>query len=116
MFRELTHLFSSSAFDAHLGGLVVIRNTRIVDQTFSRSSKGFSANGKYSHVLLAELRRVGTLGVGGFGRVELVQYKGQVTFALKSLKKIEMLQQQQQEHAYNEKEILFECDSPFIVR
>lgn len=96
----------------------MIRNTKIVDQTFSRTSKASAGGSKteFSHVQLNELSRIGTLGVGGFGRVELVQYKSRVTFALKSLKKIEMLQQQQQEHAYNEKEILFACDSPFIVR
>lgn len=93
----------------------MIRNTKIVDQTFSRASK-VTASSEFSHVQLNELKHVGTLGVGGFGRVELVQYHNKVTFALKSLKKIEMLQQQQQEHAYNEKEILFACDSPFIVR
>jgi cGMP-dependent protein kinase 1 len=94
----------------------MIRNTRVVDQTFSRVSKAFTARSEYSHVHLNELKRIGTLGVGGFGRVELVQFKNKVTFALKCLKKIEMLQQQQQEHAYNEKEILFACESPFIVR
>jgi cGMP-dependent protein kinase len=67
-------------------------------------------------VQLNDLNRIGTLGVGGFGRVELVQYKNKTTFALKYLKKIEMLQQQQQEHAYNEKEILSACESSFIVR
>lgn len=96
----------------------MIRNTRVVDQTFSRVSKASTASGKpeFGHVQLNELKRIGTLGVSGFGRVELVQYKRKATFALKCLKKIEMLQQQQQEHAYNEKEILFACDSPFIVR
>jgi cGMP-dependent protein kinase 1 len=96
----------------------MIRNTKIVDQTFSHARKKSSSTAKseFSHVRLNELKQIGTLGVGGFGRVELVQFKGKATFALKSLKKIEMLQQQQQEHAYNEKEILFACDSPFIVR
>lgn len=94
----------------------MIRNTKIVDQTFTRAPKELSAKTEFSHVQLNELKRIGTLGVGGFGRVELVQYKRKVTFALKCLKKIEMLQQQQQEHAYNEKTILFACDSPFIVR
>lgn len=93
----------------------MIRNTKVVDQTFSRASRA-STSTEFSHVRLNELRRVGTLGVGGFGRVELVQYRNKATFALKSLKKIEMLQQHQQEHAYNEKEILFACESPFIVR
>lgn len=96
----------------------MIRNTKIVDQTFSRVSRASTVATKteFSHVQLIDLKRIGTLGVGGFGRVELVQHRNKVTFALKCLKKIEMLQQQQQEHAYNKKEILFSCDSPFIVR
>jgi len=99
----------------------MIRNTKIVDQTFTKQSTAAagpraSPKTEFSHVQLNELKRIGTLGVGGFGRVELVQYKNKVTFALKYIKKIEMLQQQQQEHAYNEKNILFVCDSPFIVR
>ncbi|CRK93045.1 CLUMA_CG006520, isoform A [Clunio marinus] len=105
------------AFDAHLGSLEVIRNTKIADKTFSRDSKASTVSKQdFGHVQLNELKLIGTLGVGGFGRVELVRYKNKVTFALKCLKKIEMLQQQQQQHAYNEKEILFACDSPFIVR
>lgn len=84
---------------------------------FAKCTKRFSAaRTEFSHVQLSDLKHVGTLGVGGFGRVELVQYKNKVSFALKSLKKVEMLLQQQQEHAYNEKEILFVCESPFIVR
>lgn len=94
----------------------MIRNTKMVDQTFSCASKAHSTKNEFSHVRLTELKLVGTLGVGGFGRVELVQYRNRVTFALKSLKKIEMLQQQQQQHAYNEKQILFSCESSFIVR
>lgn len=56
------------------------------------------------------------LGVGGYGRVELIQYKNQETFALKYLKKYEMVQQQQQKHVFNEKEIMLACDSSFIVK
>lgn len=71
---------------------------------------------KYDHIRLKELKLIGILGIGGYGRVELVQYKGRETFALKCLKKYEMLEQQQQKHVFNEKEIMFSCDSPFIVR
>lgn len=63
---------------------------------------------------------IGTLGVGGFGRVELVQYdgseKGKETFALKKLKKHEIVKQGQIDHAYSEKQIMAACDSPFIVK
>lgn len=67
---------------------------------------------------LKDLEIIGTLGVGGFGRVELVQYKPRptLTFALKCLKKVDMVQQQQQEHAYNEKNIMMTCNSPFVCR
>lgn len=71
---------------------------------------------EYDHVLLSELEIIGTLGVGGFGRVELVQYNKKETFALKILKKCEVASQGQIEHAYSEKDIMSSCDSPFIVK
>jgi cGMP-dependent protein kinase 1 len=86
-----------------------------VDKTFLKCRK-LSTKNEYENIQFHDLKHVGTLGVGGFGRVELVKYKQKVTFALKCLKKIDMVQQQQQEHAYNEKEILFACNNPFIVR
>lgn len=72
---------------------------------------------EWAHIQLEDLNFIGTLGVGGFGRVELVQYKNEnITFALKKLKKIDMVQQQQQDHAYNEKNIMINCNSRFICR
>ncbi|CAN0440529.1 unnamed protein product [Lampetra planeri] len=60
---------------------------------------------------------IATLGVGGFGRVQLVKLKeSDVTFALKCLKKKFVVESKQQEHVYSEKRILQECSSPFIVR
>lgn len=76
-----------------------------------------SVTNKYSDIEINELRIVGTLGVGGFGRVELVKHKKKpdLVFALKYLKKTDMVREQQQEHAYNEKKIQMDCDSIFIV-
>lgn len=72
---------------------------------------------EYENLRLTDLGRVGILGVGGYGKVELVQHKKtSETFALKSLKKYEMVHQQQQKHVFNEKEIMLACDSPFIVK
>lgn len=71
---------------------------------------------EFDHIQLEELDIVGTLGVGGFGRVELVQYKKKDTFALKILKKHDVVSQGQIQHAYCEKEIMSICDSPFIVK
>lgn len=83
-----------NAFDAYLGGLDKIRNTKIIDQNIPKTRK-VSSKSEYGNIQLNELKLIGTLGVGGFGRVELVQYKNKTTFALKCLKKIDMLQQQQ---------------------
>lgn len=71
---------------------------------------------EYDHILLSDLEIIGTLGVGGFGRVELVQYDKKDTFALKILKKSEVASQGQIEHAYSEKDIMSSCDSSFIVK
>lgn len=57
-----------------------------------------------------------TLGAGAFGRVDLVTHNNQ-TFALKIIKKIEVVKQDQIEHVYNEKNVMIKCRaSPFIVQ
>ncbi|KAI9228198.1 MAG: camp-dependent protein kinase C subunit [Piptocephalis tieghemiana] len=57
-----------------------------------------------------------TLGTGSFGRVHLVQYRatGQY-FAMKVLKKTEVVRLKQVEHIVNEKEILERTGHPFLV-
>ncbi|KAG7263436.1 hypothetical protein CRUP_015536 [Coryphaenoides rupestris] len=60
---------------------------------------------------------VSTLGMGGFGRVELVKLSDEdTTFALKCIKKKHIVDTRQQEHVYSEKNILLLTNSPFIVR
>ncbi|XP_059809557.1 cGMP-dependent protein kinase 1-like [Hypanus sabinus] len=60
----------------------------------------------------------GTLGVGGFGRVELVQLKNEDSrsFAMKILKKQHIVDTRQQEHIRSEKLIMQEAHCDFIVR
>ncbi|XP_035495852.1 cGMP-dependent protein kinase 2 [Scophthalmus maximus] len=63
------------------------------------------------------LEAIATLGVGGFGRVELVQVKGKdVTFALKVIKKKHVVDNRQEEHIHSERKILAEARSPFVVK
>lgn len=73
---------------------------------------------EYDYIRLDDLDVVATLGVGGFGRVELVQYiyDRSLTFALKCLKKQHIVDTQQQEHAYSEKNIMKACNCNFICR
>ncbi|NWY51739.1 KGP2 kinase, partial [Chionis minor] len=63
------------------------------------------------------LEVVTTLGVGGFGRVELVKVKNEnMVFAMKCIKKKHVVDTKQQEHIYSEKKILEQICSPFIVK
>jgi cGMP-dependent protein kinase len=72
---------------------------------------------EYDNINIEDLKIVTTLGVGGFGRVELVKHKTlDLVFALKYLKKADMVEQNQQEHVYNERNIQLGCKSKFIVR
>ncbi|XP_063225444.1 cGMP-dependent protein kinase, isozyme 1-like isoform X2 [Bacillus rossius redtenbacheri] len=100
-------------FEKLLGGIEGLRE-KIYPTVVSHQAKEV-----YQEINLKELQRVGTLGVGGFGRVELVQYKRnkKLTFALKCLKKHFVVDQQQEQHAYNEKAVMLECaECPFITR
>ncbi|XP_059194111.1 cGMP-dependent protein kinase 2 isoform X2 [Centropristis striata] len=63
------------------------------------------------------LEVVATLGVGGFGRVELVKVRHEdVTFALKVIKKKHVVDNRQEEHIHSERKILAEARSPFVVK
>jgi len=58
-----------------------------------------------------------TLGTGSFGRVRFVTHKSTGSFwAIKMLKKAEVIRLQQVEHMISEKNILTHLDHPFIVR
>merc|ERR1712200_309064 len=68
---------------------------------------------------LSDLRIIATLGVGGFGRVELVMIAGDSktrSFALKQMKKSQIVETRQQQHIMSEKEIMEESDCQFIVK
>ena len=79
---------------------------------------------EFENLRLNDLEILATLGVGGFGRVELVQLASSKkigdgapkTFALKCLKKKHIVDTQQQEHVYSEKKIMMNCKHQFITR
>lgn len=73
---------------------------------------------EFADVVLSDLVRVETLGMGGFGRVELVQLKKDPskTFALKCLRKKHIVDTRQQEHIFSEKKIMLKGRCPFIAR
>ena len=58
-----------------------------------------------------------TLGTGSFGRVHLVKYKPtNKHYAMKVLRKSEIIKLRQVEHTINEKNILEQLDHPFLVK
>jgi len=67
-------------------------------------------------IKLKELDHVKTLGVGAFGRVKLVKHKGTgLPYALKCMRKGQIVQMKQVAHVCNEKDLLDMCDHPFIL-
>ncbi|EFN77617.1 cGMP-dependent protein kinase 1 isoform X1 [Harpegnathos saltator] len=109
-----------SSFLNYLGSLDEIRNkdwlAEYEKQKRSLTPKKWT--NEYANLTLADLETRGTLGVGGFGRVELVTLRSdpEKSFALKKLKKKVMVEQQQQEHVLNEKHIMQACDSAFVCK
>eukprot|EP00095_Tigriopus_kingsejongensis_P001110 maker-scaffold622_size123092-snap-gene-0.20 protein:Tk01110 transcript:maker-scaffold622_size123092-snap-gene-0.20-mRNA-1 annotation:"cgmp-dependent protein" len=73
---------------------------------------------EYANVTLNDLEVIATLGVGGFGRVELVHIAKDKsrTYALKCLKKKHIVETQQQEHVFSEKKIMMNCNHQFIAK
>ncbi|KAH0561479.1 cGMP-dependent protein kinase, isozyme 1-like [Cotesia glomerata] len=109
-----------TSFLNYLGGLDEIRNKDWLAE-YEKQKRSLTPKlwtNEYSEVTLYDLESRGTLGVGGFGRVELVTLRADQnkSFALKKLKKKTMVDQQQQEHVLNEKCIMQACDSPFICK
>ncbi|XP_023228963.1 cGMP-dependent protein kinase, isozyme 2 forms cD4/T1/T3A/T3B-like [Centruroides sculpturatus] len=75
-------------------------------------------NEQFSNIKLTDLRVVSTLGVGGFGRVELVQIANDPSrsFALKVMRKAQIVETRQQQHIMSEKKIMEETNCDFIVK
>ncbi|KAI3378751.1 hypothetical protein SNEBB_010390 [Seison nebaliae] len=84
----------------------------------------------FNSIHLNNLEVIGTLGVGGFGRVELVKLMKKLrngrnelpdgyydkTYALKQMKKIKILDAGQEEHVLNERKILELVNCPYIIK
>ena len=69
--------------------------------------------GKYS---LADFELLRTLGTGSFGRVHLVQSRHNNRFyAIKVLKKAQVVKMKQVEHTNDERRMLGEVKHPFLI-
>uniref|UniRef100_A0A668RQK7 cGMP-dependent protein kinase n=1 Tax=Oreochromis aureus TaxID=47969 RepID=A0A668RQK7_OREAU len=104
------------SFKHLIGGLDDVSNKGYEDAELK--AKYEAENAFFSSLKLTDFNIIDTLGVGGFGRVELVQLKSDEakTFAMKILKKRHIVDTRQQEHIRSEKHIMTEAHSDFIVR
>ncbi|VVC26740.1 Protein kinase, ATP binding site,AGC-kinase, C-terminal,Protein kinase domain,cGMP-dependent protein [Cinara cedri] len=102
-------------FNQLISGLDEIRTRYKDDDVLERMS---STNKEFQNLKLSDLQVLATLGVGGFGRVELVQVNQDTTrsFALKQMKKSQIVETRQQQHIMSEKEIMGEANCEFIVK
>ncbi|XP_015916401.1 cGMP-dependent protein kinase 1 isoform X4 [Parasteatoda tepidariorum] len=102
------------AFHQLISHIDEIKTKRYDEDANSRKK----ANEVFSDLKLRDLRFIKTLGVGGFGRVELVQIQGDSTcsYALKVMKKAQIVETHQQDHILSEKVIMEESNCDFIVK
>nr|XP_014086564.1 cGMP-dependent protein kinase 1 isoform X1 [Bactrocera oleae]XP_036215792.1 cGMP-dependent protein kinase 1 isoform X1 [Bactrocera oleae]XP_036215793.1 cGMP-dependent protein kinase 1 isoform X1 [Bactrocera oleae] len=105
------------AFISYLGTIPQLREKPEERKSAERkqSTRQSEFDNEYAHVQLTDLKKVATLGAGAFGCVDLVSYNDK-TFALKIIKKIDVIKQDQVEHVYSEKHVMMKCrSSPFII-
>ncbi|XP_072312182.1 cGMP-dependent protein kinase 1-like isoform X1 [Eucyclogobius newberryi] len=104
------------AFKHLIGGLDDVSNKGYEDAELK--AKYEAENAFFSGLKLTDFNIIDTLGVGGFGRVELVQLKNEEakTFAMKILKKRHIVDTRQQEHIRAEKHIMADAHCDFVVR
>lgn len=86
-------------------------NTAIAPQEYVPET-----NGKACGYKLCEFQLLKTIGTGTFGRVYVCKYKDTSKYyAMKILKKSEVVRLRQVEHINSEKSILRDVEFPFIV-
>ena len=73
---------------------------------------------KYQNLSLSDMEVKDTLGVGAFGRVDLVTISSipDKSFARKKIRKTKVIEYECDNYILNEKKIMKFCDSPFICK
>mmetsp|Transcript_141388 Transcript_141388/g.439422 ORF Transcript_141388/g.439422 Transcript_141388/m.439422 type:complete len:775 (-) Transcript_141388:36-2360(-) len=109
-----------ASFDMLLGPLDELKKrgktgTAVVKKVGPTAGAG--GEKRYGKILRKELKRLGLLGCGGFGVVEMVEHvKTTDTYALKALSKGYVVKSGMQQSVMSEKNVQIMCDSQFIVK
>merc|ERR1719215_2335758 len=105
------------SFDLILGPLAELRK-RGKDGTATVQKVGYGApsDRQFGLIKRKDLKRLGLLGCGGFGAVEMVEHvKTTETYALKALSKGYVVKSGMQASVMSEKNVQLMCNSPFFV-
>jgi len=120
-----TLVLDRDSFDLLLGPLADILNAKALEGN-SRPSmvgRGSASAGaptpppkSRDHIYRKDLTRIGLLGCGGFGAVELYEHRDtKECYAMKSLSKGYIMKTNMQASVMNEKNILLMTSSPFVI-
>lgn len=97
-------------------GLTSVKDYINPDVEMTRSGTIFSRRKEFKEVHLSDFKPIRVLGRGSFGKVTMVEFlKTKELYAMKSLKKDVLLDQDQVENTLLEKKILTELEHPFLV-
>jgi serine/threonine protein kinase len=103
--------------DSALGKFLPTANKNVSETAAAYGTNGTNEPGKKSKQSINDYHIMNTLGSGSFGRVHLVRSKIDNRFwAMKVLRKSEIVKLRQVEHTINEKQILEELSMPFLVK
>ena len=72
---------------------------------------------RYKNVSLDEFKLLSVIGRGTFGKVFLAEFtRNKERYAIKSIRKDILIEYDQIENTLREKDILFECNHPFLIQ
>merc|ERR1719192_2989166 len=103
-------------FQDLLGPLEDIMKRRADEMYHKQKKKDAPLKRRADTCSLKQLKTIGILGKGAFGTVTLVvDTKSQKSYALKAIKKHQIVELGQQEHIVNEKDVMMLMNNPFLV-
>jgi len=114
-----TLCLDKASFELLLGPLEDInkRGSSGQSKVGHKAKDNSASESRHGNIRKKDLKRLGLLGCGGFGAVELVEHvKTGDTYALKALSKGYIVKSGMQQSVISEKKVQMLCDSPFVVK
>jgi len=106
-----------NSFDMLIGPLEEIKKRGNMGTAVVEKTKPTPAEKRFGNIMRKDLKKLGLLGCGGFGAVDMVEHvhTGE-TYALKALSKGYVLKAGMEASVMSEKDVQLMCDSAFIIK